>query len=547
MEQSFLPKPSFAINVVGGSKGLFYNIKLLSEERRGGLSLTEVGIVGYGVYIPVSRVDTLKIVERRERGRKDLPELIAKVRDGLLLRYKAIADPNEDVTTLATEAAENALTMAGVDPEYVESVIVGSESKPYAVGSTARHVASFTNIGTKTYVSDIEGACNAGLQAVNFIRAQISSGEMRYGLAIGSDIAQAPKGDPLEYATGAGAAAFLLGSEKESVAKIVDMAPYSSLFMDFWRREGYPVPRHFGKTTVESYIRHVTGAISMLLKRHKHLNLSDFDYITFHQPSGYMPLKTCRTLLTPPEEYVPDEDIYERIKLTKEEIQEKVMPWLKVTDIGNTYSASTMIGTASILDKANPGEDILAVSYGSGAYAIAMWLKTRDPLPRRRNLVPGVEDYIKRGYEISLALYEKYMKYHITNGRRTLPYPRIIGKIEPLTDSMIQIQFCEGCKRIYYPPRAKCLEWECEGPLKVREFPTRAKLKEYSKVPLKGRLLSKYDIFKKGYVPLVDCNNKDLGEGLELEAIIRRISYEGTDGLIHYGICYRPAFRTKPR
>lgn len=506
--------------------------------------MADVGIVGYGVYVPVSRVDTLKIVERREKGRKDLQELMAKVRDGLLLRYKAVADPNEDATTLAAEAAENALIMGEVEPENVGSVIVGSESKPYAVGSTARHVASFMGIGTKVYVSDIEGACNAGLQAVNFIRAQISSGEVKYGLAIGSDIAQAPKGDPLEYATGAGAAAFLLGNEKESVAKIVDMAPYSSLFMDFWRREGYPVPRHFGKTTVESYIRHVTGAISTLLKRHKDLSLSDFDYITFHQPSGYMPLKTCRTLLESPGEYIVEGDVRERAKLTKEEIQEKVMPWLKVVEIGNTYSASTMIGTASILDKAKPGEDVLAVSYGSGAYAIAMWLKTRDLLPERRGRVPGVEDYIKRGYEITIPLYEKYMKYHVADGKRTLPYPRIIGKVEPLTDSVIQLQICEGCRRIYYPPRDKCLEWECEGPLVIHELPTKARLVEYLKVPLRGRLLSKYDIIKKGYVFLVDCNQDDLREGLELEAVIRRMSIEGRDGLIHYGVCYRPIFKT---
>ncbi|MEM2122781.1 MAG: hydroxymethylglutaryl-CoA synthase [Candidatus Bathyarchaeia archaeon] len=506
--------------------------------------MVEVGIVGYGVYIPVNRVDTLKIVERRERGRKDLPELIAKVRDGLLLRYKAVADPNEDVTTLATEAAENALIMGGVEPEDVGTVIVGSESKPYAVGSTARHVASFIGIGTRSYVSDVEGACNAGLQAVNFIRAQISSDEIKYGLAIGSDIAQAPKGDPLEYATGSGAAAFLLGGEKESVARIVDMAPYSSLFMDFWRREGYPVPRHFGKTTVESYIRHVTGAISMLLKKHKNLSLSDFDYITFHQPSGYMPLKTCRTLLESPEEYIVEEDIRERVKLTKEEIEEKVMPWLKVVEIGNTYSASTMIGTASILDKAEPGEDILAVSYGSGAYSIAMWLKTGELLLEKRTRVPGIEDYIKRGYEISLPLYEKYMRYHIADGKRALPYPRIIGKIEPLTNPDIQLQICEGCRRIYYPPRDKCLEWGCEGPLVTNELPLKAKLVEYLRIPLRGRLLSKYDIFRRGYVPLVDCHGNDLREGLELEAVIKRISVEGKDGLIQYGVCYRPIFKT---
>ncbi len=507
--------------------------------------MVEVGIVGYGVYIPAGKVDTLKIVEARERGRKDLDDLIAKVRDGLLLQYKAVADTSEDVTTLATEAAENALKMGGADPSSIGTVIVGSESKPYAVGSSARHVSSFIGISTDTNVSDIEGACNAGLQAADFIRAQISSGYIKRGLAIGSDIAQAPKGDPLEYATGAGAAAFLLGTEKESVAKIADIVHYSSLYMDFWRREGYPVPRHFGKTTVDSYIRHVTGAISSLLKRHKNLNLSDFGYITFHQPSGYMPLKTCRTLLEPSEEYIAEKDIRNRIQLTKEDIKEKVTPWLKVIDIGNTYSASTMIGVASILDHAKPGDNILAVSYGSGAYAAAMWLKAEDSLLKKRGIVPGVEDYIDRRFELSLSVYQSYMKSHITGRKRLLSYPKTIGKVEPLSDSYMTVQLCEECRRVYHPPRDKCLRWECEGPLTAYELPLKAVLKEFTRLPIRGRLLSYYDILRGGNVLLIDCKRNDLKEGLELEAVIRRTSHEGRDGLIHYGVCYRPAFRTK--
>lgn len=500
----------------------------------------KIGIVGYGVYIPKQRIATEEVVKARGKRRKDLKELIEKVKYGLLLRYKAIADPSEDTITMATEAAENAVLMAGIDPSEIGSVTVGTESKPYAVGSTARHVASFIGAKHNVYVSDLEGACNSGMQGLEFIRAQVASGDVEYGLAIGSDVAQAPEGDPLEYAAGAGAGAFIIG-KKDIIATIEDTATYSSLMMDFWRREGSPVPKHFGKTTVEAYIKHVVGAIVSLLKRHPKLSLNDFDQITFHQPSGYVPLKTCKSLLDPRPPLVPDGDVAERIKLTMDEIEEKVKPWLKVLDVGNTYAASTMIGLASILDKANPGDNILAVSYGSGAYSIAAWIKVEKKIKEKVGIVPTVEDYIKRRKDVSFYVYNSYLKERFHFKKRLLR-PKVIGEIEPAGKETIELTFCDGCRRIYYPPVEKCLQYDCQGPATVKSFPRRAKLRSFNRNPPK-RPAQNYDVLREGKVPLVDCDLEELNEGMELELVIRRLDYEGNDGLIIYGPSYRPAFR----
>jgi hydroxymethylglutaryl-CoA synthase len=500
-----------------------------------------VGIVGYGVYVPRQRIATEEIVKVRESKRKDLNELIEKIRYGLLLKNKAIADFSEDTITMATEAAENAVLMAGIDPSVIGSVTVGTESKPYAVGSTARHAASFIGVKSNVYVTDLEGACNAGMQGLEIIKDQILSGEIEYGLAIGSDVAQAPEGDPLEYACGAGAAAFILG-KKDTLAIIKDMAPYSSLTMDFWRREESPVPKHFGKTTVEAYITHVIGAIINLLRKNRNLTLSNFDHITFHQPSGYMPLKTCKTLLNPAS-LISDKELAERVKLTQEDIEKKVTPWLKVLEVGNTYAASTLIGLASILDKANPGDNILAVSYGSGAYSIATWIKVEDKIKEKVGVVPTVDDYINRRKELNFQKYKENIKERLARIKRRLIYPRIIGEIQPLEKEAIEVTLCDGCKRIYYPPREKCLEFECKGPVMNKIFPRRALLKSFRKLTSKERFTLNYSIIKDEKVLLVDCDLEELKENMELELIIRRLDYEGEDGLIIYGPTYRPAFR----
>jgi len=162
----------------------------------------------------------------------------------------------------------------------------------------------------------------------------------------------------------------------------VDTAAYSTLTLDFWRRDGVTVPSHFGRTTVEAYIKHVIAAIEGLLTKHPDLFLTDFDYITFHQPSGYMPMKTCKTLCQEQIDTLDNPELAQRIRLTPAYIEEKIRPWLRVLDTGNTYAASTLIATCDILDNAKPGENILAVSYGSGAYTIATWftLKTQSAL-----------------------------------------------------------------------------------------------------------------------------------------------------------------------
>lgn len=506
--------------------------------------LTEgkIGILGYGVYIPWQRIQTETIVRARERGKKDLVEIVDKVRNGLLLRYKSIAGHCEDSITMATEAAENALRMSGIDPKTIGTVIAGSESKPYAVGQIARHVASFIGVGNYVFTADIEGACNAGMQAVSFVESDIKAGKIDCGLAVGSDIAQAPRGDPLEYAAGAGAGAFVLGKEGDFLATIEDIAPYSSLTMDFWRREDVPVPSHLGRTTVEAYIQHVTGAIAHLLKRHKDLRLRDFDHVTFHQPSGYMPLKACKSLLQPSLNPV-GEDVVDRMRLTEEDIERKIKPWLRVLDTGNTYAASTPIAVASILDKSKPGDNILAVSYGSGAYANATWIKVQEGIRNKARLVPTVEEYVNRKVEIRLQTYQDHVLERLRRMRKYFESYRLVGDIEPIGSEEMEILLCDGCKRVYYPARSRCLSYDCKGTVEKRLLPKHARLKSFRQLSLRERWITNYDVIKSGQAVLVDCAMNDLKLGIPLEAVIRRLDYEGKSGLIIYGPAYRPAFR----
>lgn len=89
-----------------------------------------VGIVGYGAYIPRHRI---KVEEIAKVWGADAPSY----KKGLQLKEKSVPSPDQDVITLSVEAARNALARAPmVDPVDIGALYVGSESHPYAVKPT---------------------------------------------------------------------------------------------------------------------------------------------------------------------------------------------------------------------------------------------------------------------------------------------------------------------------------------------------------------------------------------------------------------------------
>jgi hydroxymethylglutaryl-CoA synthase len=76
--------------------------------------------------------------------------------------------------------------------------------------------------------------------------------------------------------------------------------------------------------------------------------------------------------------------------------------------IGNTYSGATPLGLAAILDIAQPGERIFAVSYGSGAGSDAFSITVNDKIEEKRDLAPKVQDMIQNKEYVDYAVYAKF-------------------------------------------------------------------------------------------------------------------------------------------
>ena len=114
----------------------------------------------------------------------------------------------------------------------------------------------------------------------------------------------------------------------------------------------------------------------------------DYDYAVFHQPNGKFPVRVAKML-----GFTPDQ----------------VKQGLLCPIIGNTYSGSSMIGLASVLDVAEPGNRIFVTSYGSGAGSDAFDItvtKYIKELPREK--APLVSELIENKQYVDYSTYAKY-------------------------------------------------------------------------------------------------------------------------------------------
>ncbi len=325
----------------------------------------QVGIIGYGVYIPSGRMKTSEIARV---WKKDPLDIV----NSLGVEEKAVAGIDEDTVTLATQAGKDALEMSGVNPQKVEAMLVGSESYPYAVNPSSTIVSEALGFSSNYLAADLEFACKAGTAGVILISGLIASGKIDLGLVIGSDTAQAKPHDILEYTAGAGAGAFLLG-KKNILVKILDFTSFSSDTPDFWRREGMRYPSHGGRFTGEpAYYTHILGAAKNLLAKTK-TSARDYQYCVFHSPNGKFP-----------------QAVYKRLGFSNEQFK----PGFIVNKIGNPYSASSLLSLASVLEIAQPKEKIFLVSYGSGAGSDAFILETTELLPKARSKTKQISWFI---------------------------------------------------------------------------------------------------------------------------------------------------------
>ena len=338
--------------------------------------MTNALITGWGMYAP-SRVMT----------NHDLEKLVDTSDEWIVsrtgIRERRIAADDETTTTLSVHAARDALAVAGMSPDELDLVIVGTCSPDYYMPATAVLVAHELG-ATRAAGFDLMAACSGFVFSLATATAYVRSGMYRNVLVIGVELLSrfldyTDRNTCVLFGDGAGA---VIVSASDAPGGLMGLDMYS----DGSGKEGIIFPAggsacpttpktvaeggHFVHMAGKEVYRYATRQLAESAKsalRDAGLKVDDVDQFLFHQANLRIIESVQNAVGIPPEK-----------------------TYLNIEKYGNTSAASVpMALVEAVADgRIQPGDRLLMVAFGAGytaGAAVVEW--TADPL--RAFLAPG--------------------------------------------------------------------------------------------------------------------------------------------------------------
>jgi len=306
-----------------------------------------VGIDALQFYVPPFAID-LSILAK-ERGID--PE---KFRVGLGQEQMAIMPPDEDVVTMAANAAAPLLDREG--KEKIRLVLFATESsvdQSKAAGLWVHHLLS---LPSSCRVVELKQACYSATCALQLASSYLKDHLDEKVLLLAADNARYGLNSSGEPTQGCGAIAMILSSSPRLLSIEPHQGISASHAMDFWRPNYRSEAIVDGKYSTRVYLNTLIESWSDYCLRSSH-TFEDHDRFCYHIPFSRMARKA-----------------YERLAKQAQvsaRFEEHVAPGLVYsTKVGNAYTAALYIGLVSMLenDRSDLSERRIGLfSYGSGS------------------------------------------------------------------------------------------------------------------------------------------------------------------------------------
>jgi hydroxymethylglutaryl-CoA synthase len=468
------------------------------------------GIVAYGAYVPIYRLNRAEIVKVWGSG--------------LAKGEKAVANCDEDSLTMGVEAGIDCLK--GVDPKTVDGLYFASTTSPYREKRSASIIAAALDLRKDIVTADFGNSLGAGSGAMKAAFDAVNAGSARKVLVVAADSRIPPPNSAFESMLGDGAAAFLVGTE-DIVATLEGRYILSSDFMDIWRKErGDTYIRAWEDRFIveKGYTAHLQEAVTSLLKN-LGMKPDDITKAAFYAPEPRSHANMARVL-----------------GLDKAQVQEPMFDIL-----GNTGTPFFMMILVAALEKAKAGDRLLAASYGDGADAWLFKVNDRIETVKGRR---GVERHLAS--KMMLPSYGTYLKFRgLMEWESTpLPPPESSANVFYREEGAIIRGYghkCKLCGHVQFPPQRVCMWCQSKDQFEeVRIVDKRGKLFTFS---LDERAVFALDLpnvlvivdLEGGgrlYGQATDRDPKSLKVGMDIELTFRKF-HEGS-GFHNYSWKCRP-------
>jgi 3-oxoacyl-[acyl-carrier-protein] synthase-3 len=136
-------------------------------------------ITGCGSYLPARRVSNEELSKTVDTSDEWIVE-----RTGI--RYRHIAAKDENTSDLAVAASKQALAMAGVEPNDLDLIIVGTATPDETFPSTATMVQAKLGM-TRGAAFDVQAVCSGFIYALSIADNFVKAGQAKRILVIGAE------------------------------------------------------------------------------------------------------------------------------------------------------------------------------------------------------------------------------------------------------------------------------------------------------------------------------------------------------------------------
>jgi len=310
-------------------------VMILSLEEPDARPLMTRGILSYGAYLPIRRLQRSEVVAAHRWFNPGLAALGKGER--------CVANWDEDSVTMAVEAARDCL--ADTDRAQLGGCWMASTSFPFQDRQNAGIVADALSLPSSLLTMDVASSQRAGTSAL--LSALQMSGDAPI-LVLGSERRRAAAASPYELSLGDGAAALTVGSG-DVIARLLASHTESVDFIDHFRGQDDAFDYGWEERWVrdEGYMKIVPVAVAAALEQ-AGLSGAGIDHFIF--PCGSARVAS---------------GVAKAIGVAAEAVVDNLS-----ANCGETGTAHALLMLVQALESAKPGAKVLLTGFGQGCDAL---------------------------------------------------------------------------------------------------------------------------------------------------------------------------------